>query len=191
MPWRKTPSVEISPSLLNNSGRVSLGDPSAVIEQNLFSEQTANEPLFLFVKPQLPSCGRTSHPQHTFSRTDTIVIIRNEPAGLACHLRVYREQLNDAPAIRADLFDDRRGTRLTLAATQHREETFDRRANACGRLSCVIIYYDCLGCTQYHRGAPLWKTTQASRQSNPGIPAVHLPHHNHNLRYAEAARLYG
>ena len=44
----------------------------AVIEQNLFSEQTANEPLFLFVKPQLPSCGRTSHPQHTFSRTDTI-----------------------------------------------------------------------------------------------------------------------
>ena len=135
--------------------------------------------------------SRVLTPLYTAQR----VIIRNEPTGLACHLRVYREQLNDAPAIRADLFDDRRGTRLTLAATQHREEPFDRRAKACGRLSCVlscvIIYYDCLGCTQYHRDAPLRKTTQASRQSNPGIPAVYLPRHNHNLRYAEAARLYG
>ena len=85
--------------------------------------------------------SRVLTPLHTAQR----VIIRNEPAGLACHLRVYREQLNDAPAIRADLFDDRGGTRLTLAATQHREEPFDRRAKACGRLSCVIIYYDCLG----------------------------------------------
>lgn len=80
--------------------------------------------------------SRVLTPLHTAQR----VIIRNEPTGLACHLRVYREQLNDAPAIRADLFDDRGGTRFTLAATQHREEPFDRRAKACGRLSCVIIY---------------------------------------------------
>ena len=131
--------------------------------------------------------SRVLTPLHTAQR----VIIRNEPAGLACHLRVYREQLNDAPAIRADLFNNRRGTRFTLAATQHSEEPFDRRATACGRLSCVIIYYDCLERTQYHRGAPLQKPTQASRQPNPGIPAVLLPRHNHNLRYAEAARLYG
>ena len=44
--------------------------------------------------------SRVLTPLHTAQR----VIIRNEPAGLACHLRVYREQLNDAPAIRADLF---------------------------------------------------------------------------------------
>ena len=104
--------------------------------------------------------SRVLTPLHTAQR----VIIRNEPAGLACHLRVYREQLNDVPAIRADLFDARGSTRFTLAATLHREEPFDRRAKACGRLSCVIIYYDCLGCTQYHRDAPLRKTTQASRQ---------------------------